>query len=67
MANKKTVKLLFVQSPGKYNLAYFKGDKAAIEADLATILIEDGLAILDEAQAAKEAQEENAPEGDEQQ
>ena len=64
MSKKKTVKLLFVQSPGKYNLAYFKGDKAVIEQELAEILIEDGLAILDAAPADKA---DEAPEDDEQQ
>jgi hypothetical protein len=60
---KETAALLFVQSPGKYNLAYFKGDKAEIELELALILIEDGLAILDEAPAAPA---DEAPEDDEQ-
>jgi hypothetical protein len=64
MSKKKTTKLLFVQSPGKYDLAYFKGDKAAIDSELAAILIEDGLAILDEAPAAPA---DEAPEDDEQQ
>jgi hypothetical protein len=61
MAKKKEnglVEVVFTHSPGKYDLAYFKGDTAEIEAELAALLIEDGLAILKDAEAATEEQEE---------
>jgi hypothetical protein len=61
MSKKKAnglVEVVFTQSPGKYDLAYFKGDTAEVEAELAAVLIEDGLAILKDAEAATEEQEE---------
>lgn len=47
MAKAKTKKIIFTVSPGKYGLAYFVGDHAELDADLADVLIDEGFAILE--------------------
>jgi hypothetical protein len=55
MAKATTKKILFVLSPGKYNLAYFVGDEAEIDSKLADVLLEEGFAIPAKTTTKKEA------------